>query len=203
VMCSNNPVTFLYAIYPCYSSFAPLRRNPVEINSQKFVLDSKIVTVKMVVNNDTYNSEPGEAEMCRTNPQWMKYHPVQVKFYHKSQETARRKVLHHEGEIKTSIDIRRCVIWNQEIGLFGAWDSLGCTTVMSEQDSTTCECDRFGTYALSAEKIEKPEAKARFPWLLVARYIGLGSRTDRTRPHLVPPRHRCRHRPGRLHWLGE
>jgi len=174
VMCSNNPVTFLYAIYPCYSSFAPLRRNPVEINSQKFVLDSKIVTVKMVVNNDTYNSEPGEAEMCRTNPQWMKYHPVQVKFYHKSQETARRKVLHHEGEIKTSIDIRRCVIWNQEIGLFGAWDSLGCTTVMSEQDSTTCECDRFGTYALSAEKIEKPEAKARFPWLLVARYIGFG-----------------------------
>ena len=174
VMCSNNPVTILYAIYPCYSNFAPLRRNPVEITSQRFVLDSKIITVKMVVNNDTYNSEPGEAEMCKTNPQWMKYHPVKVKFYHKSKETARRKVLHHEGEIKTSIDIRRCVVWNEQIGLFGAWDSLGCTTVMSEQDSTTCECDRFGTFALAAEKIEKPEAKARFPWLLVARYIGFG-----------------------------
>jgi len=171
-LCKDNPVTFMYAIYPCYSNYAPLRRNPVEIDSQKFVLDSKIITVKMVVNNKTYNAEPGEADMCDTDPQWMKYHPVQVKFYHKSQETARRKVLNHEGEVKTSIDIRKCVVWNEGIGLYGAWDSLGCTTVISDQDSTTCECDRFGTYALAAEKIEKPEAKARFDWLLVGRYIG-------------------------------
>ena len=74
----------------------------------------------------------------------MKYNPVKVKFYHKSEETARRKVLNHEGEVKTSLDIRKCVKWNEEIGLFGAWDSLGCTTVISEQDSTTCECDRSG-----------------------------------------------------------
>ena len=31
----------------------------------------------------------------------------------------------------------------------------------------------FGTFALAAEKIEKPEAKPRFEWLLVGRYIGL------------------------------
>ena len=170
--CSNNPVTFLYAIYPCYSNYAPLRRNPVEIDSQKFVLDSKVITVKMVVNNDTHNARPGEYETCQTNSNTMKYNPVTIKFYHKSKETARRKVLHHEGNVKTSIDIRKCVVWNDEIGLYGGWDSLGCTTVISEQDSTTCECDRFGTYALAAEKIVKPEAKPRFDWLLVGRYVG-------------------------------
>ena len=108
---------------------------------EKYLL-CQVITVKMVVNNDTYNADPGEADLCVTDPQWMKYHPVQVKFYHKSKETARRKVLNHEGEVKTSLDIRKCVVWNEDIGLYGAWDSLGCTTVISEQDSTTCECDR-------------------------------------------------------------
>merc|ERR1712106_761108 len=171
-LCKSNPVTFLYAIYPCYSNYAPLRRNPVEITSQKFVLDSKVISVKLMVNNDTYDAQSGEAGLCQTDPQWMKYHPVQVRLYHKSKETARRKVLHHENEIKTSIDIRRCVLWNEEIGLNGAWDSAGCTTVMTEQDSTVCECDRFGTFALAAEKIEQPEAKVAFPWLVITRYIG-------------------------------
>ena len=46
------------------------------------MLDSKVVTVKMQVNNDTHNAESGEAELCTTDPQWMKYHPVQVKFAH-------------------------------------------------------------------------------------------------------------------------
>ena len=170
--CSNNPVTFLYAIYPCYSNYAPLRRNPVEIDSQKFVLDSKVISVKMVVNNDTFNARSGEYETCKTNSTTMKYNPVIIKFYHKSKETARRKLMHHDGNVKTSIDIRKCVVWNEEIGLYGGWDSLGCTTVISEQDSTTCECDRFGTYALAAEKIVKPEAKPRFDWLLVGRYVG-------------------------------
>lgn len=171
-LCKTNPVTFLYAIYPCYSNFAPLRRNPVEITSRKFVLDSKVITVKLMVNNDTFDAQSGEAGLCQTDPQWMKYHPIQVRLYHKSKETARRKVLHHENEMKTSIDIRRCVMWNEEIGLHGAWDSAGCTTVMTEQDSTTCECDRFGTFALAAEKIEQPEAKDAFSWLIVSRYIG-------------------------------
>ena len=142
VICKDNPVSLLYAIYPCYSDYAPLRRNPVEIDSQKFVLDSKVITVKIVVNNATYDAIPGQADSCKTDPFSMKYNPVRVKLYHKSKETARRKVLNHEGEVKTSLDIRKCVRWNEEIGLFGAWDSLGCTTVISEQDSTTCECDR-------------------------------------------------------------
>ena len=177
-LCGNNPASLLYAIYPCYSDFAPLRRNPVEITSQRscslyiyssvltvvyrFVLDSKVITVKLVINNDTFAAEDGEAELCTTDPQWMKYHPVQVKFMHKSRETARRKILHHENEIKTSIDIRRCVRWNEELGLHGAWDSAGCTTVMTEQSATTCECDQFGTFALAAEKIEQPRAKDAF-----------------------------------------
>jgi len=171
-LCHDNPITLLYAIYPCYGEFAPLRRNPVEITSQKFVLDSKVISVRVIVNNDTIDPQSGEAALCKTDPQWMKYHPVQIRFFHKSKETVRRKIMHHEDQVKTSIDARRCVIWNEEIGLNGAWDARGCTTVMNEQDSTLCECDRFGTYALAAEKIEQPIAKDAFSWLVISRYIG-------------------------------
>ena len=170
--CLNNPVTFLYAIYPCYGEYAPLRRNPVTITSKKFVLDSKVITVRFLTNNDTFNPTKADAAMCKDIPVDLKYSPVKVKLYHKSKETARRKILHHEEEIKTSIDTRRCVMWNPDIGMFGAWDAEGCTTVMSEQDSTTCECKKFGTYALAAEKIERPEGHEDYTWLLVSRYIG-------------------------------
>ena len=170
--CLNNPVTFLYAVYPCYGDFAPLRRNPVTIQSDRFVIDSKVITVKLHVNNDTFAPSPEDAELCKNIPVDMKYTPVKIKLYHKSRETARRKILHHENEIKTSIDARRCVMWNPDIGLSGAWDAEGCTTVMSEQDSTTCECSKFGSYALAAEKIERPEPKRDFTWLVVSRYIG-------------------------------
>jgi len=171
-LCKNKPVTLMYGIYPCYANFAPLRRNPVSISVSRFVLDSKVITVKLQVNNDTYNANHGEASYCITDPHWMKYHPVQIRLFHKSRETARRKILHHEDEIKTSIDLRRCVIWNDDIGDYGAWDSQGCTTVMTEQDSTLCECNKFGTYALIAEKIEKPSGNYEYDWLSISRYIG-------------------------------
>ena len=170
--CLNNPVTFLYAVYPCYGDFAPLRRNAVTMTSDRFVIDSKVITVKFHVNNDTFSPSIADAELCKNIPVDMKYTPVKIKLYHKSRETARRKILHHENEIKTSIDARRCVIWNPDIGQGGAWDAEGCTTVMSEQDSTTCECSKFGSYALAAEKIERPEPKRDFTWLVVSRYIG-------------------------------
>ena len=170
--CQDNPITYLYAIYPCYGDFAPLRRNPVTIHSQRFVIDSKVVTVKFFTNNDTFSPTAEDSKLCSDVPVDMKYHPVKVKLYHKSKETTRRKILHHDDEVKTTIERRRCIMWNPDLGLHGAWDAESCTTVMSEQDSTTCECSQFGTYALAAEKIEQPEGKEDYTWLMVVRYIG-------------------------------
>jgi hypothetical protein len=170
--CLDNPVTFMYAIYPCYGMFAPLRRNPTTIESQRFVIDSKVVTVRFITNNDTFAPTKRDSELCSKIPVDMKYTPVKIKLYHKSKETTRRKILHHDFEVKTTIETRRCVMWNPDMGLHGGWDATFCTTVMSEQDSTTCECSEFGTYALAAEKIEQPEGKEDFTWLQVSRYIG-------------------------------
>ena len=170
--CLNNPITFLYSVYPCYGMFSPLRRSPVSITAERFIIDSKVISVKIITNNDTFNPTIADSQLCQEIPVDLKYTPIMIKFYHTSRETARRKVLFHEDEIKTSIDTRRCVMWNPDIGVFGAWDSDGCTTVMSQQDSTTCECSKFGTFALAAEKIVKPEGKHDYTWLLVSRYIG-------------------------------
>jgi len=149
-----------------------LRRNPTTIESQRFVIDSKVVTVRFITNNDTFAPTKRDSELCSKIPVDMKYTPVKIKLYHKSKETTRRKILHHDFEVKTTIETRRCVMWNPDMGLHGGWDATFCTTVMSEQDSTTCECSEFGTYALAAEKIEQPEGKEDFTWLQVSRYIG-------------------------------
>ena len=59
VLCKDNPVTFMYAIYPCYSNYAPLRRNPVEIDSQKFVLDSKVTRATNEPSRRFHNHKEG------------------------------------------------------------------------------------------------------------------------------------------------
>ena len=44
------------------------------------------------------------------------------------------------------IEVRKCVVYNEAIGRYGAWDGDKCTTVMSEQVSTVCECYTDGTF---------------------------------------------------------
>ena len=172
--CLNNSVTFLYAIYPCYARFAPLRRNPFSINAERFVLDSKVISVQFLLNNAT-STDPSQdlLPQCQnTGLTDLKYSPIRIKFTHTSPETSRRKILFHEDFTKTSIDVRLCVMWNPDIGMYGGWDANGCTTVISDQDSTTCECAGFGTFAVAAEKIIKPVGKTDLSWLQISKYVG-------------------------------
>lgn len=46
----------------------------------------------------------------------------------------------------SQIEVRKCVVYNEEIGRYGAWDADKCTTVLSEQSSTVCECYTTGTF---------------------------------------------------------
>ena len=68
--------------------------------------------------------------------------------------------------------MRRCVVWDPSIGVKGAWDAQFCTTVMSTQDQTTCDCYTFGTFTLIAELVSKPEAEPDATWLMVWKYVG-------------------------------
>ena len=47
---------------------------------------------------------------------------------------------------RQQIEVRKCVVYNEDIGRYGAWDADKCTTVMSEQSSTLCECYTTGTF---------------------------------------------------------
>jgi hypothetical protein len=170
--CQANSVTFMYAVYPCYGTFAPLRRNPFSITSDSFVIDSKVITVKFMINNDTTNPNEDQPNCETVELTNLKYTPITVKFSHISQETSRRKILFHEDFITSSIDARMCVMWNPDIGMFGGWDADGCTTIVTDQDSTTCECASFGTYAVAADKIVKPVGKTDMNWLHILKYVG-------------------------------
>jgi len=48
-------------------------------------------------------------------------------------------------------------MFNENIGMFGAWDSSACTTVITNQLQTICECSDFGVYAVEAEIIDPSE----------------------------------------------
>lgn len=91
--------------------------------------------------------EDRDTSMCVIDPTQMVYNPVKVVFVHLDFSTSRRKLLWND-EILTDVEQRRCVVWNEDIGTNGAWDGTHCTTVLTEQTQTTCECSVFGTMAV-------------------------------------------------------
>ena len=50
-------------------------------------------------------------------------------------------------------------MYNEAIGRYGAWDGDKCTTVLSEQKSTVCECYTDGTFGKS---ISQPPIQSLF-----------------------------------------
>ncbi len=63
-------------------------------------------------------------------------------------------------------------MYNEAIGKNGAWDGDTCTTVLSEQTTTPCECGSFGTFAVVAEKVEDPYIGEEYDWLMYVKYAG-------------------------------
>ena len=58
------------------------------------------------------------------------------------------------------------------VSAHGAWDTDGCTTVLSDQTNTICECELYGKYAVIAELVEDPYVEEEDDWLTVMKYIG-------------------------------
>ena len=74
----------------------------------------------------------------------------------------------------TNIEVRKCAVYNTDIGRYGAWDADKCTTVLSEQHSTVCECYTTGTFILIAEMVEPPAYGPEYDWLWIVKYVGYG-----------------------------
>ena len=53
-----------------------------------------------------------------------------------------------------------------------AWDSTDCTTVLTEQENTICECSTFGTVVVIAEMVEDPNRSQDYLWLTIVKYCG-------------------------------
>ena len=63
-------------------------------------------------------------------------------------------------------------MYNEDLGVHGGWDSSHCTTVLTEQEQTVCECGTFGTFAVIAEMVVEPSVGEEYEWLTVVKYVG-------------------------------
>ena len=144
-LCEGKSLTLLTAIYNGYGEMGPLRRNPQSIRAKEIKLDSKAISVKLMVSQDPDNLGQNLTG-CKLDAEQMRYNPITMRFYHLDRQTSLRKLLWHEDDLDTNIEVRKCVVYNEDIGSFGAWDADKCTTVLSEQSSTVCECYTTGTF---------------------------------------------------------
>ncbi|CAM6054614.1 unnamed protein product [Sphagnum tenellum] len=171
--CTGKPFTLLTAIYPFYGMMAPIRRNPANLHSPNIKIDSKVISVQLTTNPDPATDNPGEDfSDCEVDTQSLKYTPVQIRFYHLDPKTTIRKLLWHKNELTSDIEMRLCAAYNPDLGKFGGWDTSNCTTVITEQDSTLCECGIFGTFAVIAEMVEEPYVGPEQQWLTIVKYGG-------------------------------
>lgn len=183
-LCADKPQTYLFTLYKGYGVFAPLKRNPTNIRANKIKIDSKPISVKMRVNQDPEDIDldnldpeaPDYAAECQIDHDEFKYNPVQIRFIHMDQRTSNKKLIGrslmwHEDDLQTDIEVRRCAVFNEDLS-GGSWDATHCTTVLTEQTNTVCECATFGTVAVIIEHVQPPEVDEEFTWLWITKYAG-------------------------------
>ena len=172
-LCGNKSFTLLTAIYNGYGKMGPLRRNPQSLRAKEIKLDSKAISVQLMVSPNPDRLDE-DLSSCQLDHEKMRYHPVTIRFYHYDKQTSLRKLLWHEDDLDTNIEVRKCAVYNDDIGRYGAWDADKCTTVLSEQHSTVCECYTTGTFILIAEMVEPPAYGPEYDWLWIVKYVGYG-----------------------------
>lgn len=129
---------------------------------------------------------------CQIDTDKMKYDPIKIRFMHYDTKTSQRKLLWTQDldsnvsgtcdnsnvnltfqpYFFTQIEQRKCAYFNPNFGPYGGWDASGCTTIITEQTSTTCECSTFGTFAVVAEIVQDPFVPEEDVWVKVIKYCG-------------------------------
>ena len=90
----------------------------------------------------------------------------------KDKVKSKRQLMFHDNEERTTIMKRHCAMFNDEIGLFGAWSTVDIETVAIDENSASCVTDKLGTYAIVAELVELPYDYNEPGWLFYIRIIG-------------------------------
>ena len=167
--CADLDISFVGTIYENFPE--PGRKDPVNIKSRNIKIDSRVMTIDAFANSWDRNMESFSTK-CKPDPKLLYRKRLLVTLETKEKVKSKRQLLFHENEEKTTILKRHCAMWNPEIGLFGAWDTVDIETVAIDENSATCITDKLGTYALIAEMMELPTEYDEPDWLFIIRIVG-------------------------------
>ena len=167
--CADLDISFVGTIYENFPE--PGRKDPVNIKSRNIKIDSRVMTIDAFANSWDRNMESFSTK-CKPDPKLLYRKRLLITLETKEKVKSKRQLLFHENEEKTTILKRHCAMWNPEIGLFGAWDTVDIETVAIDENSATCITDKLGTYALIAEMMELPTEYDEPDWLFIIRIVG-------------------------------
>ena len=169
--CAEQDISFVGTIFENFPD--PGRKDPVNIHSAAIKLDSRVLTIAASANKWNRNTETFSTP-CQPDPKLLYRKKLLVNLETKDKAKAKRQLMFHENEERTTILKRHCAMWNPEIGKFGAWDTVDIETVAIDEKSASCVTDKLGTYAIVAELVATPTEYDEPPWLLVTRLVGYG-----------------------------
>ena len=167
--CAEQDIAFVGNIYENFPD--PGRKDPVNIISDKIKVDSRVMTVNVVSNKWDRNMEEF-SKPCQPDPKLLYRKKLLVNLETKDKAKSKRHLLFHENEEETTVVRRHCAMWNSEIGLHGAWDTVDIETKAIDENSATCATDKLGTYAIVAELVELPYDFEEPGWLMITRLVG-------------------------------
>lgn len=171
--CNNKPVTILTGVYNGLTYISPKRKNPVNIRSRKFRIDTKVISVRVKLNADPMEGDVTKVYQCWPDKEYMKWNPVKLTLWHNEVARAKRTLLWHSDEYWEGLEVRHCVWWNERFGNNGAWDDTGCKVTRTDDSKTDCECSNFGSYAVLAELLEAPDEADKAMWVLILKWVGI------------------------------
>ena len=169
--CAEQDISVVGAVYENFPE--PGRKDPVNIHSNRIKLDSRVMSIKAFANSFNRNNQEF-TELCQPDPKllYRKKLMVTLETKDKVKSKFQRQLMFHENEEKSEIVRRHCAMWNPDIGLFGAWDTVDIETVSMDENSAVCLTDKLGTYAVVAELEELPQAYDEPGWLYYTRLAG-------------------------------
>ena len=91
------------------------------IRAKEIKVDSKVISFKVRVNPDPNKTtqimeQSIFTDHCIPNQDLMKYKPVRMTFFHYDKSTSKRKLLWHDGDLKTGVS--KCCL-NLYLGMGG------------------------------------------------------------------------------------
>ncbi|TRY61634.1 hypothetical protein TCAL_09264 [Tigriopus californicus] len=175
--CKKKDINFVGMISDTFPDHG--RKNPSSIFANHIELDSRVITLDITANQmDTEPESPTAnkfSERCEIDPKLAIKDPFIITFAIKSKRNhdfGRKLTSYYDSFDDKRVTNRHCVIWNEDIGPFGAWDTRGVTLVKADDAQATCYATKLGIYAIVAEIEDVPHAEDDETWLNIVKFIG-------------------------------